>query len=80
MNKPLAISVMSAILLLAAVGTGVVATSQTVRDPENPGYAGNTIATSTSTGGRIVRDPENPYWSGATVPASSAGGATAGLK
>ena len=71
---------MSAILLLAAVGTGVVATSQTVRDPENPGYAGNTIATSTSTGGRIVRDPENPYWSGATVPAASAGGATAGLK
>src|SRR5258708_35944297 len=78
LNKPLAISGMSAILLLAAVGTGVVATSQTVRDPENPGYAGNTIAASTSTGGRVVRDPGNPYWSGATLPAASAADDTSG--
>ena len=70
----------SAILVLAAVGTGVVVSSQTVRDPENPAYAGNTIAT-TSNVSSIVRDPENPYWSGASI-ASTAGGTSgaSGLK
>ena len=70
----------SAIVLLAAVGTGVLATSQTVRDPENPAYAGNTIASS-ATSASAVRDPESPYWSGASLPSMAGGSAGAsGLK
>ena len=70
----------SAIVLLAAVGTSVIATSQTVRDPENPAYAGNTISSS-ATNASAVRDPENPYWSGASLASTTGGSAGAsGLK
>ena len=69
----------SAIVLVAAVGTGV-ARSQTVRDPENPAYAGNTISSS-ATATSAVRDPENPYWSGASLASTAGGSAGAsGLK
>ena len=71
---------LSAFVLLAAVGTGVVASSQTVRDPENAAFARNTIASSTTTT-QVVRDPENPYWSGASLPSTAGGSAGAtGLK
>jgi hypothetical protein len=74
-----ALVAISAIVLLAAVGTGVVATSRTVRDPQNPAYAGNAISSSTTA--QILRDPDNPYWSGATLQSTAGGGsATSGLK
>ena len=75
------LSAILAIILVAAVGTGVVATSQTVRDPENPAFAGNTIDATTDTGSRVVRDPENPYWNGASLSSTAGGSAGAsGLK
>ena len=75
------LSAVFAIILVAAVGTGVVATSQTVRDPENPAFVGNTIGSTTDTRPQTVRDPENPYWSGASLATGAGGSAGAtGLK
>ena len=73
---------LAALVLVGAVGTGIaVSGGQTVRDPENPAFAGNTIASSATTGTQVVRDPENPYWVGATLASTSGGGsATSGLK
>ena len=72
---------LAALVLVGAVGTGIaVSGGQTVRDPENPAFAGNTIS-SPATTTQTVRDPENPYWAGASLTSTSGGSAGAsGLK
>jgi hypothetical protein len=70
-HRGLAFLAVCASLLIAAAGVLAVATTRTVRDPENPAFAGNTIDSSTSTSVRVIRDPENPAYSGSTVVAST---------
>jgi hypothetical protein len=64
-TRTFAILAISAILLVAAVGTSV-ATQQVSHDSENPAYVGN-VTTESGAYPRIVHDPDNPYWIGATV-------------
>lgn len=71
----LAVLMISASLLIAAVGYGVLSV-QVVRDPQNAAFVGNTIGTSdTSTLSQPVRDPQNPAYAGNTIGSETTPGA-----